>query len=117
MVPMRLRIASAALSAALAAPALAADPPRPNCAAPCPAPAAGVVVKVFAVAALVTPVPDFAFPTTPGLAGPMPAPPIAVAPERVAVRPAHFGLVAPPAATYDMILPAPVGAAPGAFFR
>jgi len=118
---MRFRIATAALSAALAAPALAADPPCPKCEATCPAPAAGAVVKVFAVADLVTPVPDFAFPPAPGPARPMPAPPIAVAMERVAVQPARLGLAVPPpsglAGCRDVLLPAPVGAAQGAFFR
>src|SRR5205085_8024422 len=90
MVPMRFRIAAAALSAALAAPALAADPPCPKCEAACPAPAAGAVVKVFAVADLVTPIPDFAFPTA-GQPRPMPAPPV-VAQERVAVQPYQVGL-------------------------
>jgi hypothetical protein len=84
--------------------------------AACPAPAASAVVTVFTVADLVTPIPDFAFPTTPGHARPLPVPPIAVVPkERVALE--------TPSGTVflsghrDVVLPAPVGAAPGAFFR
>ena len=73
---MRSRIASAAFAAALAAaPALAADPPCPKCAdVACPAPAGRTVVKVFAVADLVVPIPDFA-PTPQPAPQPRPAPP------------------------------------------
>jgi hypothetical protein len=114
---MRFRIATAALTAALAAPALAADPPCPKCEATCPAPTAGVVVKVFAVADLVTPIPDFAFPTTPGHTRPMPAPPLAAPPVAVAVRPVAVPPPLPVAGHRDILLPTPVGAAQGAFFR
>lgn len=100
---MRFRIASAAFVAALAAPAFAADPPCPKCdAAACPTPGR-MIVKVFTVADLVVPIPDFPPSSsvkpqpTPTVVRPTPVPPpIAVAGYR------------------DVLVPRPTPAAPQA---